>query len=286
MKMLSVVLALFTGLLLCKPAAAADSNQFANCTLVPFAAVSANATTTVGLSSRSAGSVYWLFFDRDGRRLEGGSFAIQADRFSTFILNQELPATRDGENGFLLFCLDDDGDGRLIDDAPELAGNAFFFDPDNNDAVFVPTVPVFTPDLDSAALDDGFDALSASPIDGFSAGAVAGEEVYLQYFIDGVAGAGDGTVVYVFSTQTPGENLVAHALGPAGEQTLTLSLGAGRLNALDVETIAGIDTATLSGSGLLILSVPDGVNHLFAFSVARSQAFGAAQTVLANTGDR
>lgn len=283
MKTLPAAVILFAALP-AHPASAADSNAFANCLLVPFASFSSVATTTVGLNSRSDGTVRWSFFDGDGRRLEGGSFAVQQNRFSSFILSEQVPSTRGGEVGFLLFCLDDDDDDRLIEDEPGLAGNAFFFEPDSNDAVFLPTVPVFTSDLDSAALANGLAGLTDSPLDGFSAGATTGEEVHLRYFTDSIAGGGDSSVLCIFATDAVGASLTVQAVGPAGEQTLSLALDRARFNVIDAETITGIDSTGLIGSGVLIFDVPDGVKHLFAFSIARSSAFRAAQTLLANSG--
>lgn len=282
MKTLFAVLTLSATLLLSHTAAAADNNEFANCVLVPFASFSGDTTTTVGLTSKSGGVIYWSFFDQDGSRLDTGSFATAANLFDPFILSQEVQASLAGEVGYLLFCLDDDENGEINEDETSLAANAFYFEPSRNDAALIPTIAVFSPNLDDAASGESFANLTEDPIENLNIGAGPESTVYLQYFTDGVENNSEETIVYIYSSDAPGASVSVRALSPDGDQTLTMPLGSERLNVVDVESIAGINDASLIGPGLLIFEVPEDVNHLFAFSIVRSQIVGAAQTLLSN----
>ena len=265
---------------------AADTNIMAHCALVPFATFTANATTTVGLTTRASNFIHWLFFDQDGNVIDTGSMQSNASLFTPFVLSQRVPPLLEGELGYLLFCADSNADNKIDDtDAADLAANAFFFAPDEQDVAFIPTVPVFSADLVESAQTVEFTDLNQDPIDNLNVGALAEDTVILQYLTDGVVDSGNATNLYIYSTDAPSESVDMQAFGASANDTLSVSLGKQRLNIVDVESIENINTQELRGGGLLVWEIAETIDNVFAFSIASSPNVGAAQTLLAHVTD-
>lgn len=283
MRTLISILGLIAALSLsASPANAAEMNKFAQCALVPVASFNDNDTTAVGLTSRSRGVLHWQFYSQNGERLERGNFDVGSDSFTTFALDQEVGSAHKGTIGFLLFCLDDDEDGHIdASDDFSLAANAFMVKLAANDVAYIPTIPIEADNLDPSQRQDNIASWQDDPIQTLPAGtARPGDDIYAQYFIDGAAGGAQSTL-YVFATDIPGRTTFK-AIGPAATAQVSVNLGGGRLNVVDIESISGMDAASLLGSGLLVWSVKNGVSSAFVFTIVSSPAFGATQTILGN----
>jgi len=262
-------------------AATADLNRFAQCALVPWASFDAGGrTTAVGLTAKDGGSVVWAYFDENGDRLASGDFTMRDDTLVSMVLDQVLAPTLAEIPGFLLACLDDNDDGEIDgDDGADLAANAFYVDLLFNDVAYIPTLPVYFSDLDDADPEDW----DRDPVDNLTVGAASGQDLYMQYFIDGVEDAGDATVVVIYSTDEPDTQITMRAAGPEEIVNVPATLLNSRVNVLDVEAIPAMtDTMGLRGSGFLRWTVGDNVNNVFAFSLVLSPAFGALQTLPAH----
>ena len=260
---------------------ATDTNLFAPCAAVPLASFDANGSTVVGLTSQSNGTVHWVWFDQDGARLDSGSLNVSQNSLAGFALASEVPTNLAGSEGFLLFCLDANSDGDIDnDDFADLAANAFRVKTDSSDVVYVPTLPIFASNLDQNDLT--ISAWDNSPIASFPVGADSGDNLFLQYFVNGNSGDDERTSIYFFSSAAPPATIDITVFGPSANTTATmLPLMNDRLNVLDLEQQAVFVDADFIGSGVLHWNV-NGAGSVFAFSVIESQLFGAAQTLLGN----
>ena len=288
LKKLSVVAALLSVLMLSLPALAVNSNYFANCYLVPMAKFNSGATTTVGLTSRSSGVIRWIFYDQDGDRLDQGAMQVSDGLYNEFILREEAASSLSNELGFLLFCLDDDDNGELnFRDEPDLAANAFLLrDDDRRDAVFIPTLPLYLSDLDDDDLRGDIDEWNEDPIENLRSVAGPDDDVYAQYFVDGIEGNDEKTTVYIYTTDSPGSSETLAATGPAvANVAVTARMGRFRLNELDVESLPGFDDPGLLRSGYLLWDVPDDIDDVFIFSMVESAEFSATQTLIGHVYD-
>jgi len=263
------------------PAAhATDMNLFAQCALVPWATFGGDATTAVGVTVKDGGTVYWAYFDQDGDLRQEGAFGVVDRTLTPVTLSQELDPGLANIPGFMLLCLDDNDDGEIDgDDGTDLAANAFFVDPANNDVAYVPVLPVFDEDLDDADPDDW----NNSPVDDLFVGADSDDDIYLQYLVDGDPAVGDFTVLVIHTTDEPDSQVSMQAAGPNEIANVPVTLPNSRVNLVDVESISELTSVNgLLGSGYLRWTVGDNVDNAFAFSLVYSPAFGALQTLLGN----
>lgn len=279
--MMGMVIVMVSGMI---RAQAADMNSFSQCTLVPLAHFDTSGrTTAVGLTSRLAGIVHWLFFDQNGLRLDYGSFQQEAG-LASFVMSTDITPALSGVSGFLIFCLDSNEDLKInASDGAGLAANAFQIDLSVLDVAYLPGVPVFADDLDEDNITADVSQWLTDPIDNLSVGATrgSGEQISLQYLTDGVVDDGDETTIYIFSTSNPPAQISMDVMGPAADAIVNVALSQSRLNIIDVESIAGMNDAGLAGSGLLVWNIT-ATTAVFAYSISRSPAFGASQTLLGN----
>lgn len=102
--------------------------------LVPYAIFdNTGVDTLIRLRTRTAGRVYWAFFDTNGNRLVNDSITMQTDDTYGFIWSEEADnaGTIDlaNEEGFLIFGFDSDGNGQIDSfDDDTLSANALIRD--------------------------------------------------------------------------------------------------------------------------------------------------------------
>ena len=262
---------------------AADTNQYDEGQLVPFAEYTSGGNlTAVGLISKSDGTVYWAFFDVDGNRRANGSLSILADDLVPFIWSASTPgaATLSNVPGFLVFGLDSNGNGQVTaadDDA--LGANAFYIVPPN-DVAYVPTV-----DIGGSQLTDPTPAnwtdnpVAALPF------LNTGDDVDLQYWIDGASGGEDSTLfIWTARKMASSQNMTIND-GAGTSKAITVQFLDDNLNLIDLETNPQV-TSGFYGDGFVRWAIPNANDaaavDVMMFSMAISPTFGAIQTLMPN----
>ena len=265
---------------------AAASGIMAQCQLVPYAYFNDGEDTTVGLISNAGGTIHWIMYDQEGQRLDTDFFEITENTFEGFSLADSARESLNDTLGFLLFCLDDNNDDRInFDDDPDLSANAFLIRTGDSDVAYLPVLPVFSQDLDSSDRDDEVTDWDNDPIDTLNSVAEPEDKLYMRYFTDGAENSGDDTQIYLFTTRGPNDNIDVNAVGPDADVTVDVPLGQSRLNVIDPETVSVLNVDGLIGSGFLKWEVDNNVRNAFAFSLVRSPAFGALQTLVGSYDD-
>jgi hypothetical protein len=257
------------------PAHATDTNSFAQCALVPLASFSSDgSSTSVGLTSNSDSTVHWLYYDEDGSLQDSGSFAATQNNLSGFTLALDVSAALADLDGFLLFCADENGDGDIDGgDRATLAANAFRVKRSTNDVIYVPTIPVFENNLQVG--NRTVSGWTSSPVVSLPAGGGPGNDMHLQYFVNGIAGDGESTVIHLFSTTAPPTAIDVTVSGPDNNTTTTtLTLPNDHLNVIDLEDIGTFVDPDFIGSGNILWEI-SGAGSVFAFSVVESALFSA-----------
>jgi hypothetical protein len=251
--------------------------------LVPYVEyASADVTTAIGLTAVRAGTLYWTFFDSNGmRRASGSKSAIALQRLA-FVWAEEAPTGGGLANqaGFILFALDTNRSGTITDDDGNfLKASAFFVDRPNSDVAYIPVVGVDNSQLNNAIPDNW----SQSPLNAL-AGAQTNFNIEFSYLIEGDRNDGDDTEIFIFTTRDPGstQSMRIHD-GDGNFDFANISTPNTNLNILDPERINNLP-GQYFGDGFFTWTIPSGpggvTNYAFVFSIARSNFFGAAQTLL------
>lgn len=226
-------------------------------------------TTAVGIVSRNAGTVYWVFFDEDSNHVVDGQFAVTANDLHPFVWANASGIGMEGKRGYLVFTLDTNNDG-VIDDTTKnnaigyMSGNAFQVNTTAKDVEFVPTIPLvmnaaMNASTASAATADYVLPVTLPAMTGASirsarlTGVDAGDRLDLRYFIDNAAGGNDTTIAFWnadelrTSSSTP-LTFTAQMYNDAQQrQSINFALPKRNMNAVDVETILGRPAAFLDG---------------------------------------
>lgn len=308
---------------------AATVSEFGNGVLIPrvidqginVAGDSGN-STAIGLTSCANGTVHWTFFDPDTKHVLDDSFSVTANQQVNLVWNTSLnpdgSGTRlfggqgiEGQEGYLVFILDTNFDRRLSigntatnlsSDVPCLAGAAFQIDLSNDDAAFVPALPlnISTGDfLDGNVIDgvyiDDLVNMNNTTVAGLYAGADANDVIYLRYFLDG----GAETDIYIWSAQDlSGSYTVFIYDTDQNSRSLTMTLPNAELNHVDPEGLVGRPAAFVDG--FITWRVPscqgdegsprevidcagtnaDYVRGVVSWSVITSAAIGATQSIV------
>lgn len=293
-------------------AGAAVVSEYANGVLVPQATFeSADVGTAVGLNTCAAGRVFWTFFDEDSTHITDGQFDMTANDQFSYIWADQSGVGLQGQDGYLVFVLDTNGNQALdTSDAACLSGNAFFVDIPNNDVAFVPTLPLNTENVseddvvgvlgDFGDSDDGgifvpdLTTMGPDSIVALGAGANSGDLLHMRYFIDGQTGGRDTALVFWSAQDVRGRFTVNIFDDEQNRKSVNFELDNAELNIVNPETIVGRPFNFLDGFIQWDLSgseyrattgedtndtgtVPDGV---FSYSVISDPGFGAVQTVI------
>lgn len=267
-------------------AQAATMNEYQECMLAPYVIFnSGSQSAAIGITSKQAGKLHWAFFDANGNNRADGDFDVGAGTFHGLIWANEAPANLANIPGFLLACLDHNGDGQINnDDGNSIAGNAFFFDIGAGDVAFLPTL--FIGGDDAFLANHNPSNWDTNPIRdlGLGTSGFTGHPADVQYLIDGRSGGDDTTIIY-WTTRAPGGTQSMTIFdGGANNLAITVPTPNNHLNLFDPESIAGLPGAFL-GDGYISWTVPAPSGQfmsVFAFSIVDSPTFNAAQTLLGN----
>lgn len=286
-KWLLSLLAIGLLLPLCRLAQSAGMNEFDQGQLVPLAVFNGSGVdTAVGIMSGQSGTVHWAFYDTNGNRRHNGSFAVLANRVTSFLWSSNAssaPSSLSGVTGYLLFVCDSDSDGQITGaDGNPIAANAFQIDLGAFDVVYVPTVDVDDDDLASATPSGWTNdpIIDLDPSDNKAPD--SGDQVDIQYFADGAMG-GDDSIIYIWSDGEPPANASMTIYDGAGaSKAISIPLPNNNLNPVDLESNAAF-TGSFPGDGFLRWTIPNGTAGpiaLYIFTVVKSDLFNAAQTLL------
>lgn len=250
-----------------------------------------NASTAVGVISRSATSVFWTFFDQDSKHVTDGCFEMTDNDYHPFVWERpEISGSNTvNKRGYLVFaagsatkCTATSAPYIASSTAQIISGHAFEYDKSKNDVVYVPVIdgPLgITSGADLTLLD-------ANSLTSVSGGVTAGQTLYMRYYIDGAAG-GDDTRIVVWSTgNQKGSHTVNMWDDKQNRKSVNFDLKYAELDWFDPETIVGRpadfkdgfivwNTANATGTASTNLS-----GSVFSYSVITAPAFGAVQTIL------
>ncbi len=270
-------------------------NQFRGVLLVPFVTFSTttNDLSTMAVLSRYDGNLHWAFFDANGNRLASGQQVVQANHRTGFNWQTMAGASGvpglDGTQGFLVFALDTNSDGKIdaSDSDNGITGNAFLVNLINNDAAYIPTVGVAKTALSNATIS----SWTNNPITDINNPAQQavedGNTIMAEYLIDGTVGTGDNTFLVFWHTRevTAAQSGTLHD-GAGSSKAITLQFLNDNLNVFDLEANADV-TAGFFGDGFVNLAVPSdpGTTFMIGFSRIQSEFVGAEQTTMFNVLD-
>lgn len=183
---------------------------YANGLLVPYASFTSTAVgTVVGLISCRAGNVHWVFLDEDSNHIRDDDFPVTKNDMYSFSLASVVGAGLAGQEGYLIFTLDEDPSGTAppngqldSSDTACLAGNAFQVNLPDNDVAFVPTAPIYYSEYNHGNGITDIRFMGRDTITALAAGAQLNETIAMRYFADGATG-GDDTNIYVWTVCKP-----------------------------------------------------------------------------------
>lgn len=151
--------------------------------LVPVAWHNATEDTVVSLTSTCSGMVYWTFFSKDSDHLFDNSFHVTKNDLASFSLREELGCDLIDEQGYLVFSFGGNDTSVMtpIGGSNCLAGNAYIIDTANNDAIFIPVLPLDRRDYNPA---HDLMAMWNNSIISAMYGTPPGRTVDIRYWVD------------------------------------------------------------------------------------------------------
>ncbi|MFZ5580744.1 MAG: hypothetical protein ACOZAQ_09830 [Pseudomonadota bacterium] len=220
-------------------------------------------TTAVGLVSRAATNVYWVFFDENSNHVADGQFSLTANDQHAFIWSSASGIGLENTRGYLVFTADNNGtltDGEAIN---LMSGNAFQVNTTAKDVEFIPTIPLVAnanmgATVAAAATSDyvitaplNLTTMSGSSIQSARmTGVDHGDRLDMRYFIDNATGGNDTTIAFWNADELTGTPVTytANMYNDAqARQSINFTLPKKNMNAIDVETIVGRPAAFLDG---------------------------------------
>ncbi|WP_448253979.1 hypothetical protein [Ottowia oryzae] len=271
------------------------SGTFANGFVVPNVVHNADGSgTVVGIISRSAGPVYWTFFNEDSGHETDGCFEVTNNDFTPFNWSQESGLGYTGKRGYLLFVTGNTSSSKCYVDVaiPSTAsyglisGSAFFVDPVNKDVAFTPVIdgPVA---LAAGRNLNNLNETSLTKVDGALQVPAnnTSKMVSARYYIDNATGGND-TNIFVWSTGSQkGTHTVFMYNDKQESRSVNFKLDHTELDAFNPETIPGRPADYLDGFINWTPTLKDGAGtavggSVFVYSVISAPALGAVQSIL------
>ncbi len=234
--------------------------------------------------------VLWTFFDEDSTHITDGRFHMTDDEFRGFSWRAESGFGLEDVNGYLVFT---SANAALCPNNPflDIFANAFMIDQADNDAVFIPVVPLLPRDYavcGSAAMPD-LEHMTGTSIISAVAASPPGTRLDVRYWIDPAYGA--ATQVALWSVcDVSGTYTVIIFNDAEDRKSLNFELPNEELNLMDPATLIGRPADFIDGFirfDVPILGAPRcdpaaGENNwMFVFSYVDSELIGAMQTLLA-----
>lgn len=264
-------------------------------------------TTAVGLVTSGCGvdlvDVYWTFFDNNSKHITDGRITMTNNDVYAFVWAAESGLGLEGTHGYLTFFVDATGDGGLTPpDVPAaqcLAGEAFHVVASDNDVAYVPVWPVHPVNLAAGQIAD-LTMLDGTTIVTLLEGAqdVRGpggnDTLVMRYSIS----SGDTTDIVVWSAESiggPGKVYTVNMYDDEqNRRSVNFQLPNEEQNIIDPSTITGRPAEFVNGFIEWVtpddalgdyvdnIGIADGnvANGVVSYSVIRSSAFRARQTVL------
>jgi len=234
-------------------------------------------------------TVYWTFFDKNSHPVVDGQFTCSNNDLEGFSLNQSTNNIQ-GVEGYLVFTAD-----KLDKCGGVIAGNAFLIDLGNNDAIFVPVIPLSKGDYKSGT---DVSSMNADSIQSLSYGLVNDPESFVdvRYWMDPDFNAKTNIVIWstaCLEDEVGTDNCYEDEAtkefkchvnaydDDENRQSVSLPLGC-ELTTIDPSEVVGWPAFK---DGFVRIPIdnlmPSRDSGAFVFSYITSDAFGAAQTLLA-----
>lgn len=279
MKKLSIALAV-AGAFAATSASALTLGQYDQGCLVPSAVHGGGLNTVVGITSRTATTVYWTFFDVNSNHVTDGQFAMTSLDQTAFDWASSAGAGLSGTNGYLVFS---SGVANALSATDDIACNSFLIS--SGDAAFIPTVPLTTRDyagglnltvmnnVSIVALTNGTRVVAngAAPADATG--------VDMRYWIDG-ATAGRDTSIVVWTANAANATYTVNMFDDAQtRKSVNFTLANQELNLVNPENILGRPASFVDGfiNWSLTAAIASGV---MTYSVVSDPSFSATQTLV------
>jgi hypothetical protein len=257
----------------------ASLNSFSNAVLVPYATFSSsNATTVAGIVAKEAGTIYWVFFDQDGGHIDSGNFSVTVNQMYPFNWSTEGDAPLAGTEGYLLFTIDTNADGKIdTNDGDSISVNSFYVDTSTSDVAYIPTVVVG--DTGLSTTDPATFEISTLSDCSIGHGACHGKVLDMRYYIDGSPG-GEDTGIVIWTSGDPGSTQSISIYDTdSNYKAINMDTPHSRLNIVDPETITKRPPNFLDG--YIQWTVPAEAVSAYSFSIIHTTTFGAIQTLVA-----
>ncbi len=266
-------------------AAAFETGIYEQGFVVPYATYDASGVGTVvgidlsGPPAPTTSAIYWSFMSINGVQLSFGSIPITSGVFTfPFALSTADNGVHTGVEGWLIFTWDDNGTLDPGESTQIVGGNAFLLDLANNDAAFIPIIPLARGDYQAGPIN--LNSVPADVLTGMSHGVNPANTEMSVRFTNDTSIAGQ-TVLYVFTPLNAPATFTAFADGDSGLQTSNFNLArAGtQLNFFNLSAVP-----ELSGivNGSLTLVNPASSPIGFTFGLSSSSVLGASQTTVVN----
>ncbi len=251
-------------------------------------------TTAVGLLTHGCGdpgaavTVYWTFFDENSTHVTDGEIHMTEADVYPFVWASESGVGLEGKQGYLVFFADPSGDGQIsAADADCLAGEAFHVVAADNDVAYKAVWPIdVTNDVDGGAIADPT-TMDATTLGTLTSGAPVGDVITMRYSIAN----GDTTSIAVWSADDiSGVYTVNMYDDEENRKSVNFALPNAEQNSIDPSTIAGRPASFVNGFIEWVTPDPAALtpprdnppagNGVVSYSVIRSAAFSARQTVV------
>lgn len=170
----------------CLSASAVTLGKYGKGLLVPVTVNDGQSVdTVVGIICSEESEVYWTLFNPNSNPIVDGQFSCTKNDYNTFSINAVID---DPVTGYLVFTANGGPAGSVSEstiisdnDNKTIAGNAFLIDTDNDDAVFVPVVPIYVSDYKS---DIDVTSMGSDSIQHLTNGIAGGGYVDVRYWTD------------------------------------------------------------------------------------------------------
>jgi hypothetical protein len=254
--------------------------------LVPYAIYSSSGDDTVvelNIEEFTSGAaIFWNFLSQDGVHIAHGSIPLQASTFSySFSLAGSDANQHPNTVGYLIFTYDNDGILNFGEEHARLSVSALLLSIPNDDAAFIPTVPLTRNDygsgpggnVDLATLNG--DSIQVAEY-GFSGGSGYFD---LSYWLD--PGLEGSTLLIVWTSHRPAGSFIGTISTVNGDPPvgITLTPTFSNLNVFNAATdVAGRPATYVDGLITLHISDSEVEWPRFMFSLMWSGTFKAKQT--------
>ena len=242
---------------------------------------SSNLDTVVGITCVNVCGcdVYWTFFDTNSTHVTDGMFEMTKDDFHSFSWAEESGVGLEGMNGYLVFTSGDNCSAP--NDDSDIFANAFLIDPADDDAIFIPVVPLDFLDYENPC---DLTTMDENSIVTLTYGIQEGQTVDMRYWMDPEFSAVTTIVVWTVC-DSAGSNTVNMFNDEEDRKSLNFELENAELNILDPSVILGRPADFIDG--FIRWVIPSAmccageINDAMVFTYVSSVSFKAEQTLLA-----